>query len=248
MQIPFVRAFRIPKKNSLGNTVEVYGESLHRSILRIENPRADIANSGGVENSTAHDVRSLLERKALGHPIINDHVAITVNADDFLAVEPPNGSRIGTDSQSHSARLLGAIHHGDRPKQDIKRWLVQRVSEVIEVDMIYACVNGMPHELTAVNRHSVAVARNYGVLAWEVVGLDGRLDKAIVELGVGPDLDRNRLENEPTLNETIGVETLLESGRHGHKCHDSGAAQCGRQKAADRRHASHLIRYEFFES
>ena len=65
----------------------------------------------------------------------------------------------------------------------------------------------MPCEFRAVDRHLVAVVRNDGELIGKVLRLDGRLDGAVGE-SVGGD----RLENEPSLDEAVGI------GRLGGRC------------------------------
>ncbi len=47
--------------DSPGHISQLHGESLHRPILRVEKPRADITHSGSVDDGTTHDVWSLLE-------------------------------------------------------------------------------------------------------------------------------------------------------------------------------------------
>ena len=41
-------------------------------------------------------------------------------------------------------------------------------------------------------------------------------------------------EDEPAPDEAIGIGIFLDGDSHGHKRHESSAAECGRQKAADR--------------
>ena len=89
---------------------QVHSEVFHRRIIPVEEPRAKIGGSATVDHRAAHDVWSLLEREALGHAVIDDRLAITVYADDFLAVDPPDGGRVGADGQAHVLQFVGAVH------------------------------------------------------------------------------------------------------------------------------------------
>ena len=75
----------------------------------------------------AHDVGPLLEREPLGNAVVHDRLAVAVNADDLLAVDPPDGGRVGADGQAHVAHFLRAVDDGDGPKHDVGRRLAQIV-------------------------------------------------------------------------------------------------------------------------
>ena len=115
---------------------QVHGEVFYRRILFVEEPRAKVGGSTAVDHRAAHNVWSLLEGEAFGHAVIDDRLAITVYADDFLAVDPPDGGCIRADRQAHVLQFVGAVHNGDGPEQHVGRWLAQRIGEVIQVDIV----------------------------------------------------------------------------------------------------------------
>jgi len=55
-------------------------EPLQRSILRVEKPGAEIGSPAAVNDGSTHDVRPLVEREASGNAIVDDRLAIVVNA------------------------------------------------------------------------------------------------------------------------------------------------------------------------
>jgi len=63
-------------------------------------------------------------------------LAITVYADDFLSIHPPDGGRIRADRQAHVFQFTGTINDGDGPEQHIGCRLAERSGEVIQVEVI----------------------------------------------------------------------------------------------------------------
>ena len=78
--------------------------------------------------------------------------------------------------------------------------LSKRVGEVIQIDVVVLRVHGVPGEFRVAGRHLVAVVRNDGELVGEIFLLDRRLDDVVGE-SVGGD----RLQQQPALDEAIGV-------------------------------------------
>src|SRR5579862_5703110 len=161
--------------------------------------------SAAVDDGTAHDIGSLLKREAFGNTIIDYSLTVAVNADDFLAVDPPDGCRVGADGEANSGHLLWAVDDRDGPKQHVGRRLTEILGEIIKVDVVVIRIDSMPGQFRAADRHLVAVVRNKAELVGKVLLLDRRLDGAIGELPANADW----FENKPTLQETLGIGCFL---------------------------------------
>ncbi len=146
----------------------------------------------------------LLQREALRHAVVDDRLAVVVDPDHLLAVDPPDRGGVRSNRQAHAAHLPRRVDNRDDPEQDVRRRLVQRVSEVIEVDVVAERVDGMPRERRVADRQPLAVTRDRGELIREVLGLDRGLYGAVGELSAHADW----LENEPALEEPVPVGCL----------------------------------------
>ena len=183
---------------------EAHGEPFQRLILGVEKAGAEVGGAAAVDDGCAHDVRPLVEREAFGNAVIDHRLAVAVNADDLLAVDPPDRGGVGADGQAHAVHLPRAVDDSDGPEQNVGRRLAQRVGEVIEVDVVELGVHGVPGEFRVADGHLIAVMRNHGELVGEILLLDGRLDGA-----VGESIDADRFQQQPALDEAIGVGRFL---------------------------------------
>src|SRR4029453_14774493 len=101
---------------SLAALAQAHREVLHGFVVRIQEPGAKVGSAAAVDDGGAHDVRPLSEREPLGDAIVYDGLAIAVDADDLLAVDPPHGGRVGADGQAHVAHFTRAIDDGHGPE------------------------------------------------------------------------------------------------------------------------------------
>src|SRR4051794_25452805 len=97
------------RKRSLGDITGAHGEFLERFLIGVEKPRAKIGGSAAIDDGAADDVDSLFEREALRDAVIDNGLAVAIDADDLLAVDPPDGRRIRADGQPHAGFLLRTI-------------------------------------------------------------------------------------------------------------------------------------------
>src|SRR5690349_23996113 len=92
--------------------------------------------------------------------------------------------------------------HG--PKQDEGTRFAQSMRKVIQVDIVFLCIHGVPSEVRTANGDRIAVPRNDSELVGKILSFDGGLNGA-----VGESIAANRLQNEPALNETGSIGRLF---------------------------------------
>src|SRR6185295_1030109 len=115
---------------------EPYRERGEGSIRGVEEPRAEIRGAPAVDDGRADHVRPFLQGEAPGDAVVDDGLPIAVDADDLLAVHPPDGSRIGADGEAHPRRLRGRMDDRHRPEEDVRRGFALRAREVEQVDVV----------------------------------------------------------------------------------------------------------------
>src|SRR3970040_2194237 len=108
---------------------QTHGDPLDRIVLRVEKPRAEVRGAARVHYGRADDVGTLVQREAARHAVVDHRLAVVVDADGFLAVDPPDGGRVRADRQAHAAHLPRAVHDGDGPEQDVGRRFPGRVGD-----------------------------------------------------------------------------------------------------------------------
>ena len=175
--------------------------SLTGRVLSVEKPRTEVRGAATVDDGRADDVGTLLKREAPGHAIVDHRLPVVVDADHFLAVDPPHRSRIGSNCEANVRDVARAVHDGHGPEEHVRRRFPERICEVIEVDVVSNRVDGMPRQFRPANGDFVPVTRHHCELIGKEVGLDRRLHGTVRQLA----LHRNRLEDEPPLNETVSA-------------------------------------------
>ena len=98
-------------------------------------------------------------------------------------------------------RHLDARH---RPEEYVRRRFVQRISEVVQVDVVVRRVQRMPDERRVADGHGLFVAGDDGELVREVLFSNRRAHRAFGELPRHLD----RLEHQPALQESGGIRRL----------------------------------------
>src|SRR5688500_8112395 len=96
---------------------ESHSDVLDRSVRSIEKPRTEVGGAAAVDDGRAEDVGTLLKREAPGHAIVNHRLPVGVDADHFLAVDPPYGRRIGSNREADVRHLARTVHDGDGPEE-----------------------------------------------------------------------------------------------------------------------------------
>src|SRR5579859_6840382 len=151
-----------PKSSfSISNGLQIYGDVLYRFAVFINKPNAEIAHARAVDDCTADDVLSFIEREPFGNTIIHDHAAITGKNDSLLAVEPPHGGGIRADGYSNAAAFLGTVHDGNGPEENSIGRFVHPICEAKQLYVELRRIQRMPQEFLTVNSHPVAVARDH---------------------------------------------------------------------------------------
>src|SRR4051812_2059231 len=69
-------------------------------VLLVEEAGAEIGGSAAVHNGGTDDVLPLLQREALRDAVVDNRLAIAVDADDLLSIHPPHRSRVRSDGQA----------------------------------------------------------------------------------------------------------------------------------------------------
>src|ERR1035438_2689590 len=103
-----------------------------------------------------------MESEPFGDNIIHDHAPVVEEVDGFLAIDPPNGRRIGAGGQANVLNLPRAVDDGDGPEDDAVSLLVQAIGEAKKLDVEIGRVKSMPREFPVANLHLVAVASRTG--------------------------------------------------------------------------------------
>src|ERR1035438_3510850 len=114
-----------------------------------------------------------MESEPFGDNIIHDHAPVVEEVDGFLAIDPPDGRRIGAGGQANVLNLTRAVDHGNSPEDDPVSLLVQAVGETKQLDVEIRGIQSMPCEFLLSNLHLVAVVWNDGELVGEVLGIKG---------------------------------------------------------------------------
>src|ERR1035441_7624164 len=94
----------------LADLAHAHGEPLQRFIVLVQEPSAEIGGSATVDDCGAHDVLPLSKRKPFGDAIVDDGLAIAINADNLLAVDPPDRCRVGASGRPHAPHIRSEEH------------------------------------------------------------------------------------------------------------------------------------------
>src|SRR5690242_16062525 len=98
--VPAARAGAAASVGSFSSFTHLLGGDgvvFERFVFLVEDPSAEIGGAPAVNNRGTDDVLPLLQREAFGDAVVDDCLPIAVDADDFLAIHPPNRSCIRSD-------------------------------------------------------------------------------------------------------------------------------------------------------
>src|SRR5438552_17865545 len=76
------------RSTSLARLVEGYRVAFEGFVVLVQEAGTEIGGAAAVDNGGADDVLALLQREALGDAVVDDRLAIAVDADDLLAIHP----------------------------------------------------------------------------------------------------------------------------------------------------------------
>ncbi len=141
-------------------------ESFQWFFVGVENACAEIGGSAGVEDGAADDVWSFLKGEPFGDAVVNYGLAIAVNADNLLAVQPLNGSRIRADGEPHVAQFFWRIDDRHGPEKNVGGGYVVIAGEVVEVHVVVLSVHSVPCQTGFADFHLVTIAGNDAELNW----------------------------------------------------------------------------------
>lgn len=174
------------------------GEALQGPILGIEEACAEVRCSAAIYDRDTDEVRAFLQGKAPGDSVVDDGLAIAVDIDNLLPIDPPDGCCIGADGQADILHFLCGVDRGDGPEEDVRGWLAQSAGELEEVDVVVLRINGVPCELGIPDGYLIAIMRDDCELARKILFPDFGLYGCLREAG-GVD----RLQDDPTLDEAV---------------------------------------------
>src|ERR1022692_3879605 len=195
------------RSTSLARLVEGYAVAFEGFVVLVQEAGAEIGGAAAVDNGGADDVQPFVQREALGDAVVNYRLAIAIDADDLLAIHPPDRGGIRSNRQADARHFARAVHERDGPEQNVGGRPVQRMSEVIEVQVVEPGVFGVPRELRVADGHLVAIVWNDSELIGEILLLHEGLDGAIRE-AIGGD----GFQHQPALDETIDSGRLVRRG------------------------------------
>ena len=89
-----------------------------RLTLSVDEPDTEVTHARSIDDCTTKNILTLLQDKLLRNHIIANHPPVAFEHHRLLAIEPPHGGTIRTDSQADVFHLLRAIDNGNRPEQD----------------------------------------------------------------------------------------------------------------------------------
>ena len=185
---------------SLEGRADRHGVVSDRLVLGIEETRTEICGSSAIDDRNAYDVRPLVEVEARRDTVVDYGLAIPVDVDDFLPVDPPDRGGVGADGQADVVHLLWRIHGCHRPEENIRGWLTEGVSEVKKVDVVIFRFDSVPGKFGACERDPVSVVWDNGELIGEILLCDLCLNSGLCEAGGG-----DGFKDDPALDEAVRI-------------------------------------------
>src|SRR5256885_780183 len=88
--------------SSLPHLADTHGVPHERLVIGVQKAGAEIGSAAAVDDGGADDVLPLLQREAFGDAVVDDRLAIAVDADDLLAIHPPDRRGVRSNGQAYA--------------------------------------------------------------------------------------------------------------------------------------------------
>ena len=179
--------------------------------LSVDESDTEVAHARSIDDCTPKNILTLLQGKLLRNHIIANHSAVAFEHHRLLAIEPPHGGTIRTDSQADVFHLLRAINNGNRPEQDTILGFSERSGKAEELHVIELAVQRMPFKLFLAYLHDGSILRYDFHLFRKILHIELLLQIRISKNDITLDWHRNWLQEQPSLNKAsrIGHDRLL---------------------------------------
>ena len=120
---------------------------LYRLSCIINESCTELTHSGTVDSGASKDVSSLLESDPFGYSAIHSHMSVSGKQKEFLTIQPPHCTLVGSDGKAYILDILFAVYDGYRPEDDTVSVLVQSGCKTEELDKEMFTVESMPFQL-----------------------------------------------------------------------------------------------------
>src|SRR6185295_14938679 len=89
----------------------------------VEETRAEIGGATAVDDGGADDVATLVQGYALRDSVVDHALAVIVERDHRLAIEPPARRGVRADGETHARNLARRVHRRLHPEEHVRRGL-----------------------------------------------------------------------------------------------------------------------------
>ena len=173
--------------------------------LYVDESDTEVTHARSIDDCTPKDILTLLQGKLLRNHIIANHPSVAFEHHRLLAIEPPHGGTIRTDSQSDVFHFLRAIDNGNRPEQDTILGFPERSCETEELHVIELAVQRMPFQLFLPHLHDGSILRYDFHLFREILRIELLLQIRISENDITLNRHRDWLQEQPSLNKASRI-------------------------------------------
>ena len=173
--------------------------------LSVDESDTEVTHARSIDDCTTKNIPTLLQGKLLRNHIIANHSSVTFQHHRLLAIEPPHGGTIRTDSQADVFHLLRAIDNGNRPEQDTILGLSERSCETEKLHVIELAVQRMPFQLFLPHLHDGSILRYDFHLFREILRIELLLQIRICEDDITLNRHRDWLQEQPPLNKASRI-------------------------------------------